>query len=128
MHKNRIYVPSSGELGNLVLKEIHNLPYVGHLGYQKQITTVRSQFFWPRMKRDVVDYITRCMECQRLKVEHRHPTGLLQPLPIPENKWEVITIDFITKFPRTTTQLLGPPIVPFLPILFAIVIPFITCI
>jgi hypothetical protein len=44
------------------------------------------------------------MECQRVKVEHRHPMGLLQPLPIPEKKWEVITIDFITKFPRTTRQ------------------------
>jgi hypothetical protein len=52
------------------------------------------------MKKDVVDYIARCMECQRVKTEHRHPTGLLQPFPIPEKKWEVVTIDFITKFPR----------------------------
>jgi hypothetical protein len=104
MHKNRIYVPSSRELRNLVLKEMHNVPYVGHPGYQKTITVVRSQFFWSGMKKDVVDYIARCMECQRVKVEHRHPMGLLQPLPIPEKKWEVITIDFITKFPRTTRQ------------------------
>jgi hypothetical protein len=104
MHKNRIYVPSSRELRNLVLKEMHDVPYVGHPGYQKMITTVRSQFFWPGMKKDVVDYIARCMECQKVKVEHRHPVGLLQPLPIPEKKWEVITIDFITKLPRTTRQ------------------------
>jgi hypothetical protein len=65
---------------------------------------VRSQFFWLRMKKDVVDYITRCMECQRVKVEHRHPTHFLHPLPILEKKWEVVTIEFITKFPRTTTQ------------------------
>jgi hypothetical protein len=44
------------------------------------------------------------MECQREKAEHRHPTDFLQPLPIPEKKWEVITIDFITKFTRTTRQ------------------------
>jgi hypothetical protein len=44
------------------------------------------------------------MECQRVKAEHRHPSGLLQPLPIPEKKWEVITIGFITKLPRTTRQ------------------------
>ena len=57
MHKNRTYVPSSGELRNLVLKEMHDVPYVGHPGYQKTITAVRSQFFWLGMKKDVVDYI-----------------------------------------------------------------------
>jgi hypothetical protein len=41
MHKNRIYVPSSGDLRNLVLKEMHDVPYAGHLDYQKTITTVR---------------------------------------------------------------------------------------
>ena len=54
------------------------------------------------MKKDVVDYISKCMECQRVKVEHRHPVDLLQPLPMPKKKWEVVTIDFITKFPMTT--------------------------
>ena len=104
MNKNRIYVPSSGELRNLVLKEMHNVPYAGNPDYQKIITTVRSQFFWSGMKKDVVDYIARCMECHKVKVEHRHLVGFLQPLPIPEKKWEVITIDFITKFPRRTGQ------------------------
>jgi hypothetical protein len=79
---------------------MHNVSYAGHLSYQKKIAAVRSQFFWPGMKKYVVDYIVNCMECHRVKVEHRHPTGLLQPLPIPEKKWEVVTIDFITKFPR----------------------------
>jgi hypothetical protein len=44
------------------------------------------------------------MECHRVKTEHRHPSGLLQPLPIPEKKWELVTIDFIKKLPRTTRQ------------------------
>jgi hypothetical protein len=56
------------------------------------------------MKKDVVDYISRCMECQRIKAENRHPTGLLQPLPIPEKKFEVITIDFITKLPMKSRK------------------------
>ena len=77
MHKNRIYVPSSGELRNLVLKEMHDVPYAGHTGYQNKITAVRSHLFWLGMKKDVADYITRCMECQKVKAEHRHPTGLL---------------------------------------------------
>jgi hypothetical protein len=104
MHKNRIYVPSYGELRNLVLKEMHDVPYVGHPGYHKTITIVRSQFFWLGMTKDVVDYIARCMECQKVKDEHRHPMGLLQPLPSPENKWEVITMDFIIGLPRTNKQ------------------------
>jgi hypothetical protein len=45
MHKNRIYVSSFRELKNLVLKEMHNVPYVGHPGYWKTITVVRSQLF-----------------------------------------------------------------------------------
>jgi hypothetical protein len=44
------------------------------------------------------------MECQKVKVEHRHPAGLLQPLPIPEWKWEVVTMDFITGLPRTSKR------------------------
>jgi hypothetical protein len=103
MHKNRIFVPSSRELRNLVLKE-HDVPYDGHPDYYKMITAIRSQLFLLGMKKDIVDYIARCMECQKVKAKHRHPTGLLLPLPIPENKWEVITIDFITKLPRTTRQ------------------------
>jgi hypothetical protein len=106
MHKNRIYVPISEELRSLVLKEMHNVPYVGHPCYQKKIAVVRSQFFWPGMKRDVVDYIAICMECQRVKDEHRHQTGFLQPLPILEKKWEVVTIDFITKLPRTLDNMI----------------------
>jgi hypothetical protein len=56
------------------------------------------------MKNDVANYITRCMECHKVKVEHRHPTGLLQPLPILKKKWEVITMDFIIGLPRMNKQ------------------------
>jgi hypothetical protein len=58
MHKRRIYVPSSGELRNLVLKEMHDVPYARHPGYQKTITPIRSQFFWLGMNKDVAYYIT----------------------------------------------------------------------
>jgi hypothetical protein len=44
---------------NLVLREMHNVPYVGHPGYQKTIAVVKGQYFWPRMKKEVVDYIAK---------------------------------------------------------------------
>ena len=56
------------------------------------------------MKNQVVDFIARCLKCQNLKAEHRHPATLLQRFPIPEWKWEVVTMDFITKFPRTAKK------------------------
>jgi hypothetical protein len=77
LFQNKFYVPNSQELRNLVLKEMHNVPYVGHPGYQKIITAVRGQYFCPGMKKDGTDYLSRCMEFHKVKVEHQHPTGLL---------------------------------------------------
>ena len=53
------------------------------------------------MKKEVANYIVGCLECHKVKKKHRNPTSLLQPFPIPEWKWEVVTIDFITNLPRT---------------------------
>jgi hypothetical protein len=53
------------------------------------------------MKQDIAHYITKCLECQQVKVEHQHPGGLLQPIQIPEWKWEVISMDFIIDLPKT---------------------------
>jgi hypothetical protein len=78
LYKNRIYVPNSQELRIMILKEMHNVPYVGHPGYQKTVATIKSHYFWPGMKKEIAEYIAKCMECQKVKVEHRHPTGLLQ--------------------------------------------------
>ena len=82
------------------MQEIHNVRYVRHQGYQKTLETVRKEYFWLGIKKDVIDYIARCMECHRVKVEHRHMVGFFQPLSIPECKWQVIRTDFITKLPR----------------------------
>jgi hypothetical protein len=51
MYKGRVYVPNSNELINLILREMHNVPYVGHPGYQKIVAAVRSQYYWPGMKK-----------------------------------------------------------------------------
>ena len=53
------------------------------------------------MKKDIAEYISKCMKCQQVKVEHQHPAGLLHPLQVLEWKWEVVSMDFITGFPMT---------------------------
>jgi hypothetical protein len=63
LYKNQIYVPNSHELRGMILKEMHNVPYVGHPGYQKTMATVKSQYYWLDMKREIVEYISKCMEC-----------------------------------------------------------------
>ena len=56
------------------------------------------------MKNDVAEYIARSIECQKFKIEHQHPAALLQPLPIPEWKWDVVSMYFIIKLPKTILQ------------------------
>jgi hypothetical protein len=97
-------VPNSQELKNMVLREMHNVPYVGHPGYQKIISVVKSQYFWPGMNKEVDEYINRCLEFQKARIIIYILASLLQPFPILEWKWEVVTIDFITKLPRTMKQ------------------------
>ena len=86
------------------MDEIHQTPYYGHSRYQKTIATAKKQYFWPGMKKDMVEYISRCMKCQQVKVGHQHPANSLQPFPVPKWKWEVISMDFITRFPMTWRQ------------------------
>ena len=53
------------------------------------------------MKRDVLDYVRSCQNCLKVKAERQKPGGMLQPLPIPEWKWEEITMDFLTNLPKS---------------------------
>ena len=53
------------------------------------------------MKRDIVEYVSKCLTCQQVKVEHQVPSDLLNPIPIPQWKWDNITMDFVSGFPLT---------------------------
>lgn len=99
-YKKRLYVPNQNNIKGLILDEFHKSHYTGHLGYQKMITTLRKEYYWSGMKKEVEKYLTRCLECQQVKVEHQHPIGLLHPLPILEWKRETISMDFITVLPK----------------------------
>jgi hypothetical protein len=85
-YKGKVYVPDTHEMINIVLREIHNVPYARHPGYHKTIVVVRSWYFWLGMKKDVAGYISKCMECHKVKEKNIHLDGLLQPLAILECK------------------------------------------
>src|SRR5438067_10706829 len=67
----------------------------------KMYLDLRGRFWWPSLNREIAQYIALCDVCQRVKAEHQKPAGLLQPLPIPDWKWDQIGMDFITGLPRT---------------------------
>ena len=56
------------------------------------------------MKKDTADYLVKFLEFQQVKVENQHLAGLLQSMPIPQWKWETISMDFITILSKTTKQ------------------------
>ena len=62
-YKNGIYIPNVAELRRIVMDEIYQAPYSGHPRYQKTIATSRKQHFWPGLKKDMAEYISRCMKC-----------------------------------------------------------------
>ncbi|KAI4321445.1 hypothetical protein MLD38_034825 [Melastoma candidum] len=100
-YQGRICIPAQEDLRKLIMDEAHLSAYSIHPGVTKMYQNLRKQYWWPGMKRDVAQYVSRCLTCQRVKIEHRRPGGELQPLPIPEWKWDEIAMDFVTNLPRT---------------------------
>ncbi|GJU67202.1 putative reverse transcriptase domain-containing protein [Tanacetum coccineum] len=60
-------------------------------------------YWWSNMKADIAMYVSKCLTCAKVKAEHQKPSGLLQQPEIPVWKWERITIDFVSRLPRTSS-------------------------
>ncbi|WVZ58375.1 hypothetical protein U9M48_008654 [Paspalum notatum var. saurae] len=94
-------VPDVDSIKKLILGEAHDTAYSIHPGSTKMYHDLKERFWWYGMKRVVAEYVAVCDTSQRVKAEHQRPAGLLQPLKIPEWKWEEISMDFIVGLPRT---------------------------
>jgi hypothetical protein len=98
-YKSRIVVPDDTHLKTKILLEFHSSPICGHAGIARTLARISAQFFWPQMKQEIKDFVQQCLICQQAKHDTRAPAGLLQPLPIPEQVWEDVAMDFITGIP-----------------------------
>ena len=96
----QLYVPK-GTYRDLVMRECHNARYAGHLGMKKTTELIQRDFYWPTLGQDVENYVRTCEECQRNKASNQKPSGLLQPLAIPAQRWERVSMDFVTHLPKT---------------------------
>ncbi|GKE83889.1 putative reverse transcriptase domain-containing protein, partial [Tanacetum coccineum] len=96
-----IRVPLKGDVRTLITDEAHKSKYSVHPGADKMYYDLRDRYWWSGMKKDIVVYVSKCLTCLNVKAEHQRPFGLLQQPEIPEWKWKRITMDFVTKLPRT---------------------------
>ncbi|GJY54435.1 putative reverse transcriptase domain-containing protein [Tanacetum coccineum] len=98
---NRSWLPCYGDLRTLVMHESHKSKYSIHPGSDKMYQDLKQLYWWPNMKANIATYVSKCLTCAKVKAEHQKPSGLLVQPEIPEWKWEKITMDFVTKLPRT---------------------------
>ena len=94
-------MPDSSGLRELLLTEHHDVGIAGHFGVGKTLLYLQRQYYWPNMKVFVKNYINSCEFCQRNKSSNQAPAGFLQPLEIPSQKWQSVSMDFIVALPTT---------------------------
>ncbi|GJT57190.1 putative reverse transcriptase domain-containing protein [Tanacetum coccineum] len=98
----RSWLPCYGDLRSVIMHESHKSKYSIHPGSEKMYQDMKKLYWWPNMKADIATYVSKCLTCARVKAEHQRPSGLLVQPEIPEWKWDNITMDFITKLPRSS--------------------------
>ena len=81
--KGRVCVHRADDLINTILTETHSSRYSIHPGATKMYHDLKQHFWWSRMKRDIVDYVAKCPNCQQVKYEHQRSGGTLHRMPIP---------------------------------------------
>ncbi|KAG7588696.1 Zinc finger CCHC-type [Arabidopsis suecica] len=95
----RVCVPNDKELKEEILKEAHQSKFSIHPGSSKMYRDLKRYYHWVGMKKDVAAWVAKCSTCQLVKAEHQVPSGLVQNLPMPEWKWDHVTMDFVTGLP-----------------------------
>ncbi|GJY76622.1 putative reverse transcriptase domain-containing protein [Tanacetum coccineum] len=101
--KNRSWIPCFDNLRALIKHKSHKSKYSIHPGSDKMYQHLKKLYWWPNMKSEIATYVSKCMTCAKVKAEYQKPSGLLVQPIIPVWKWKKITMDFVTKLPKTTS-------------------------
>ncbi|GJU21230.1 putative reverse transcriptase domain-containing protein [Tanacetum coccineum] len=98
----RSWLPCYGDLKTMIMYESHKSKYSIHPGSDKMYQVMKKLYWWPNMKADISTYVSKCLTCAKVKAEHQRPSGLLVQPEIPQWKWDNITMDFVTKPPKSS--------------------------
>ncbi|GKB10452.1 putative reverse transcriptase domain-containing protein, partial [Tanacetum coccineum] len=101
--KNRSWIPCFGNLRAVIMHESHKSKYSIHPRSDKMYNDLNKLYWWPNMKAKIATYIIKYLTYAKVKAEHQKPSSLLVQHEIPQWKWENITMDFVTKLPKTST-------------------------
>ncbi|KAF1313356.1 Pol protein, partial [Globisporangium splendens] len=102
----RVYVPHDQDLKLSILHEFHDAPASGHLGREKTFLQVSNVFWWPHQYKWVANYVRSCEQCQRVKPAGKNKAPL-HPLPIPQDCWKSVSMDFVFGFPEDKARNTG---------------------
>jgi hypothetical protein len=95
---NRLIIPADCGIREQIFRLSHDT--LGHFGFHKTYESIRHSYFWPNMRTDLEDgYIPSCVDCQRNKSSTKKPSGPLHPLPVPDERCDSISMDFIGPLP-----------------------------
>ena len=100
-YKDRLYLCKNSQLKQNILLELHRSPLGGQSGFLKTYHRVKKEFFWDGLKSDIQKFVVECLVFQQNKVETIKTPGIIQPLSIPSQRWEDISMDFITGLPNS---------------------------
>ncbi|GJY83245.1 putative reverse transcriptase domain-containing protein [Tanacetum coccineum] len=98
----RSWLPCYGDLRTVIMYESHKSKYSMHPGSDKMYQDMKNLYWWPNMKADIATYVSKCLTCAKVKAEHQRLSGLLVQPEIPQWTWDNITMDFITKLPKSS--------------------------
>ncbi|GJZ89300.1 putative reverse transcriptase domain-containing protein [Tanacetum coccineum] len=98
----RSWLPCYGDLRTVIMHESYKSKYSIHPGSDKMYQDMKKLYWWPNMKARIATYVSKCLTCSRVKAEHQRPSGLLVQPEIPQWKWDNITMDFVTKLPKSS--------------------------
>ena len=95
--RNQLWVPKG--LVQRIMRSEHDTKVARHMGQDKTIELIRRNFWWPKMKERIIDFVRSCPERQQNKASRHQPYGLSSPLELPYAPWESIAMDFNTELP-----------------------------